>query len=107
MENDPRWAGLPADSPLALDNLAPERWQQGGGAARTGGWLPFGAGARMCIGYSLALAEIKVGGCMGGQQVSLQAGAVLVVRGCLLGLSAGRSEAACWWPLHPLVHLRC
>jgi cytochrome P450 len=53
-----------ADSPLALTSFAPERWLPGGGSdGRAGGWLPFGAGARMCLGYPLALAEIKVGCC--------------------------------------------
>ncbi len=63
LENDSRWAHLPAGSPLALGSFAPERWLEwGGDEGKGGGWLPFGAGARMCLGYPLALAEIKVGG---------------------------------------------
>jgi hypothetical protein len=79
LELDSRWAGLPADSPLALDKFAPDRWLEGDKVARTGGWLPFGAGARMCLGYSLALAEIKVGGAAGG---GMQRGLAMELQRC-------------------------
>lgn len=63
LRRDSRWAHLPDDSPLAWNKFSPERWLEGGGAdSRAGGWVPFGAGPRMCVGYPLALAEIKVGG---------------------------------------------
>lgn len=56
--NDERWADQ-AGTPLANDRFAPERWftEEGG---KTAGWLPFGSGLRMCLGYQIALAELKV-----------------------------------------------
>jgi cytochrome P450 len=61
LDTDVRWAHLPDDHPLAPARFAPERWLPGGGAeTRAGGWIPFGAGARMCLGYPLAMAEMKV-----------------------------------------------
>ena len=38
---------------------APRRWLSEEGQ-KTGSWLPFGGGPRMCLGYLLATAEIKV-----------------------------------------------
>lgn len=36
------------------------RWLSPDGVGKAGGWIPFGAGARMCLGYPLALAEMKM-----------------------------------------------
>ena len=57
MTNDERWEGETGD--LALPRFCPERWLSQAGA-RTGAWMPFGGGPRMCLGYLLATAEIKV-----------------------------------------------
>lgn len=57
MTNDERWEGETGD--LALRRFCPERWLTEAGA-RTGMWMPFGGGPRMCLGYLLATAEIKV-----------------------------------------------
>ncbi|KAL4444062.1 hypothetical protein ABPG75_011799 [Micractinium tetrahymenae] len=51
---DARWAGE-AD-PL---QFRPERWLDGA-AHRTGAWIPFGGGPRLCLGWLLAMAEMKV-----------------------------------------------
>ncbi len=57
MTNDERWEGETGD--LALPHFCPERWLSEAGT-RTGAWMPFGGGPRMCLGYLLATAEIKV-----------------------------------------------
>lgn len=41
--------------PLAFK---PERWA----GQKDGAWIPFGGGARLCVGYALAMVEMKVGG---------------------------------------------
>jgi hypothetical protein len=61
IENDARWAGEPADSPLAPARFAPERFLAGDARRRPGTWMPFGSGLRTWPGYPLALLEIKVG----------------------------------------------
>jgi hypothetical protein len=97
MERDPRWAHLPADSPLAVAKFAPERWLEGEGAeGRTGGWLPFGAGARMCLGYPLALAEIKVGGWADCARLALQVA---------ISIHAAPALCRCPWQLLQHSHL--
>jgi cytochrome P450 len=56
---DARWAGEPPASPLHPSRFEPTRWTEGGLAARKeGGWLPFGGGARYCVGWALATAEL-------------------------------------------------
>ena len=55
---DRRWAG--ETGRLAPDQFCPERWLSEE-AQKTGAFLPFGNGARMCVGYLLAQAEMKVG----------------------------------------------
>ncbi|KAL4444058.1 hypothetical protein ABPG75_011795 [Micractinium tetrahymenae] len=54
LRTDARWAGE-AD-PL---QFRPERWLDGA-AHRTGAWIPFGGGPRLCLGWLLAMAEMKV-----------------------------------------------
>lgn len=59
MLHDARWVGEDAASPVHPLRFAPERWTEGGLAARKeGGWLPFGGGQRYCVGWALALAEL-------------------------------------------------
>ncbi|KAK9828793.1 hypothetical protein WJX72_002103 [[Myrmecia] bisecta] len=57
LETDARWVN--ETGPLAPDNFCPERWLAEGGQ-KVGGWIPFGSGPSMCLGYRLALAEMKV-----------------------------------------------
>ena len=57
LDSDSRFVGLTGD--LAPDKFNPERWFLEGGQ-RTGAYMPFGSGVRMCLGYILAQAEIKV-----------------------------------------------
>ncbi|PRW50773.1 glutamine cyclotransferase [Chlorella sorokiniana] len=54
LRTDARWAG--EEDPQAFK---PERWLTPAGQ-KTGAWIPFGGGARMCLGYVLAKAEMKV-----------------------------------------------
>lgn len=59
MRNDVRWADEPATSPLHASKFNPRRWLDGGLAARKeGAFLPFGGGARYCVGWQLATAEL-------------------------------------------------
>lgn len=51
-----RWQG--EDNPLAFK---PERWLHGA-ASKAGAWIPFGGGVRLCLGWLLAMVEMKVGG---------------------------------------------
>jgi cytochrome P450 len=55
--DDPQWAEGPG--PLDPRTFNPSRWLDDS-AARIG-WLAFGAGPRMCLGYTFALTELKVG----------------------------------------------
>lgn len=57
MIHDERWAG--ETGPAAPLSFCPERWLSEEGQ-KTGAWIPFGSGARMCLGYLLATAELKV-----------------------------------------------
>lgn len=57
MESDKRWAGEAGEH--APRSFCPERWPDESGQ-KTGGWVPFGGGPRMCLGYLLATAELKV-----------------------------------------------
>ncbi|KAK9829984.1 hypothetical protein WJX72_009029 [[Myrmecia] bisecta] len=57
LANDSRWQGVTGD--LAADKFNPDRWL-GEEGKRVGGHIPFGSGPRMCLGYILATAEIKV-----------------------------------------------
>ncbi|PSC75274.1 cytochrome P450 [Micractinium conductrix] len=50
---DPRWAG--EAEPL---RFSPERWMHGA-AQKAGAWIPFGGGPRLCLGWLLAMAEMK------------------------------------------------
>lgn len=56
--NDERWTDEVGE-PFANDCFAPERWLTEKGK-HTAGWLPFGAGERMCLGYQIAMSELKV-----------------------------------------------
>lgn len=51
---DARWAGE-AD-PL---QFKPERWLNGA-AQKAGAWIPFGGGPRLCLGWLLAMVEMKM-----------------------------------------------
>lgn len=57
LKYDDRWAG--ATGRLSPGSFCPERWASEEGQ-RTGAFLPFGSGLRMCVGYLLAHAEMKV-----------------------------------------------
>lgn len=58
LKYDTRWAGNTGK--LAPDRFNPDRWLSEEGQ-KTGAFLPFGSGLRMCVGYLLAQAEMKVG----------------------------------------------
>ena len=62
MRNDERWADQQG-TPFANDCFNPERWLTPEGK-RTAGFLPFGAGPRMCLGYQTAILELKVSACL-------------------------------------------
>ncbi|EFN56775.1 hypothetical protein CHLNCDRAFT_144259 [Chlorella variabilis] len=51
---DARWQG--EEQPLAFK---PERWLAGA-ALKQGAWIPFGGGQRLCLGWLLAMTEMKV-----------------------------------------------
>ena len=57
LKYDARWAGH--EGKLAPDQFNPERWLSEEGQ-KVGAFLPFGTGLRMCVGYLLAQAEMKV-----------------------------------------------
>ena len=57
LKYDERWAGEMGR--LSPHCFCPERWLSDEGQ-KTGAFLPFGAGLRMCVGYLLAQAEMKV-----------------------------------------------
>ena len=57
LKYDVRWAG--DKGKLAPDQFCPERWLSEEGH-KAGAFLPFGTGSRMCVGYLLAQAEMKV-----------------------------------------------
>jgi cytochrome P450 len=54
--DDPRW--VDGAGPLDPRTFNPSRWLDDS-TARIG-WLGFGAGPRMCLGYSFAITELKV-----------------------------------------------
>jgi hypothetical protein len=58
-EQDPRWAGEAPGSPLDPTAFVPERMLTKEGA-KPGSLMPFGHGPRFCIGYYLAMVEMKV-----------------------------------------------
>ncbi|MBX3654961.1 MAG: cytochrome P450 [Ramlibacter sp.] len=53
LHHDPRWFAQPAD-------FRPERHLDGSGSAPRGSWMPFGTGARVCLGQHLAMSEMLV-----------------------------------------------
>jgi len=53
MHRDPRWFAEPLE-------FRPERFAPDAPAAPRGAYLPFGVGARVCLGQHLAMAEMKV-----------------------------------------------
>jgi cytochrome P450 len=56
-KQDPRWAGAAGD--LDPNTFNPDRMLTKEGAKP--GWsIPFGHGPRFCVGYTLAMAEVKV-----------------------------------------------
>eukprot|EP00878_Enallax_costatus_P045915 GHUV01055451.1.p1 GENE.GHUV01055451.1~~GHUV01055451.1.p1 ORF type:complete len:227 (+),score=54.17 GHUV01055451.1:82-762(+) len=56
---DPRWTDEPAESNLNPRRFSPERFLALKGQKR--GWqMPFGHGSRHCLGYTLAMAEMRV-----------------------------------------------
>ncbi|KAA6428847.1 MAG: hypothetical protein FRX49_00957 [Trebouxia sp. A1-2] len=58
LEDDPRWThGASPEMPPSKFN--PNRWLSEEGR-RTGSWIPFGSGPRMCVGYVFALQEMKI-----------------------------------------------
>ncbi|CAK0785282.1 hypothetical protein CVIRNUC_008488 [Coccomyxa viridis] len=57
LKYDERWAG--ETGRLSPHCFCPERWLSEEGQ-KTGAFLPFGAGLRMCIGFLLAQTEMKV-----------------------------------------------
>lgn len=57
--NDARWADQPPSSPLHPSKFEPRRWLDGGlDARKEGAYLPFAGGARYCVGWALAQAEL-------------------------------------------------
>jgi len=57
LKYDERWAG--EKGRLSPNCFCPERWLSKEGQ-KTGAFLPFGGDLRMCVGYLLAQAEMKV-----------------------------------------------
>jgi cytochrome P450 len=55
--DDPQW--VEGAGPLDPRTFNPSRWLTDDSAARIG-WLAFGAGPRMCLGYPFATTELKV-----------------------------------------------
>jgi cytochrome P450 len=55
--DDPQWAE--GAGPLDPRTFNPSRWLDDSTAHI--GWLAFGGGPRMCLGYTFALLEMKVG----------------------------------------------
>jgi cytochrome P450 len=58
-EQDPRWAGEAPGSPLDPAAFVPERMLTKEGA-KPGSLMPFGHGPRFCLGFYLAMVEMKV-----------------------------------------------
>lgn len=56
IRSDPAWKNQVG--PMAVDNFFPDRWLTEEGQKK-GGLQAFGGGARMCLGYNVALAEVK------------------------------------------------
>jgi cytochrome P450 len=54
--DDPQWVEGGAEDPRTFN---PDRWLND--ATARIGWLAFGGGPRMCLGYPFATAELKVG----------------------------------------------
>jgi len=60
MATDARWEGEAAGGPLDPASFAPDRWLSNSpDAKKEGAFLPFGSGARMCVGWTLANAELQ------------------------------------------------
>ena len=57
LKYDERWAGEKGQ--LSPQQFYPERWLSEEGQ-KTGAFMPFGGGLRMCVGYLLAQSEMKV-----------------------------------------------
>jgi hypothetical protein len=59
MAEDPRWKDQSGD--LAPERFCPERWLDPAVIeSGAGSWIPWGGGARMCLGMNLAMAQMKV-----------------------------------------------
>lgn len=57
--DDPRWADQTDE--LAPSKFNPSRWMtEEGQSGLDKSWIPFGGGARKCMGYNFAIMEIKV-----------------------------------------------
>ena len=57
LKYDERWAGEKGQ--LSRQQFYPERWLSEEGQ-KTGAFMPFGGGLRLCVGYLLAQYEMKV-----------------------------------------------